>query len=538
LPAGVAKLTIDAGAGDDTILGSQGADVVLAGDGKDFVLSDNGNDVAFLGAGDDVVQWSPGDGSDTVEGQGGQDTLLFFGSNASEKIDLAANGGRARLFRDVAAVTMDLNDVERIDFRALGGADSIVVGDLTGTDVVQVNVDLRGPSGGGDRQADAISVNATQGSDVFGISGDAGGVTVFGLPSRTNIFFSEAGDRLTLNGLGGDDVIDATSLKAGVLSLTINGGLGADVILGSEDGDLVNGGDGNDLALLGAGSDTFVWNPGDDNDVVEGQAGTDTLLFNGANIAENIDISANNGRARFFRDIASVTMDLNDVETITFNALGGADTITVNNLAGTDVKTVAINLAGAASGGDGQVDTLNLKAGSSSDVIAVQSSSGGVIASGLAAALKVTGSEAADRLAIEGLDGNDIINASGLTAGVLSLTVDGGAGNDVITGSRGADAIAGGTGNDRLTGGRGFDTLVGNAGADIFDFNSTVEAAVGLNRDIVTSSERKETGSISPRSMPTRTVRWVIRPSPGSAPRPSAESTDNCASPVVSSRVM
>ncbi len=67
---------------------------------------------------------------------------------------------------------------------------------------------------------------------------------------------------------------------------------------------------------MGAGDDTFVWNPGDDNDTVDGQAGFDTLLFNGANIAENIDISANGGRARLTRDVANVTMDLNDVETI------------------------------------------------------------------------------------------------------------------------------------------------------------------------------------------------------------------------------
>ena len=38
--------------------------------------------------------------------------------------------------------------------------------------------------------------------------------------------------------------------------------------------------------------------------------------FNGANIAENIDISANGGRVLFFRDIANVTMDLDDVELI------------------------------------------------------------------------------------------------------------------------------------------------------------------------------------------------------------------------------
>ena len=30
---------------------------------------------------------------------------------------------------------MDLDDVERIDVNALGGADNIVVGDLSGTDV-------------------------------------------------------------------------------------------------------------------------------------------------------------------------------------------------------------------------------------------------------------------------------------------------------------------------------------------------------------------------------------------------------------------
>src|SRR4029453_9766962 len=181
---------------------------------------------------------------------------------------------------------------------------------------------LRGPNGGGDGAADSITVSGTQGIDTFGAAGDAGGVTVFGLHSTVNVFFPEqANDRLTLNGQGGDDVMDATSLEADGMQLTMNGGLGADVLLGSEGGDLVNGGDGNDLAVMGAGDDTFVWNPGDDNDTLEGQDGHDAMLFNGANIAEKIDISANGDRVRFFRDIASVVMDLNDVETIDFKAL-------------------------------------------------------------------------------------------------------------------------------------------------------------------------------------------------------------------------
>src|SRR6185369_4044808 len=113
---------------------------------------------------------------------------------------------------------------------------------------------------------------------------DAGGVSVFGLKARVNIFYPEqANDRLTLNGQGGDDVLNATSLEADGMQLTMNGGLGADVFLGSEGNDLVNGGDGNDAAFLGAGDDVFVWNPGDDNDILEGQAGFDTMLFNGSN---------------------------------------------------------------------------------------------------------------------------------------------------------------------------------------------------------------------------------------------------------------
>ena len=56
-----------------------------------------------------------------------------------------------RFFRDIANVTMDLNDVEQIDFHALGGADNIMVNDLTGTDLALagVKIDLEGAFGSG-----------------------------------------------------------------------------------------------------------------------------------------------------------------------------------------------------------------------------------------------------------------------------------------------------------------------------------------------------------------------------------------------------
>ena len=468
VPAGIVKLTTDGGAGNDTLLGSQGADVFLGGDGDDFVFGDNGNDLALLGANNDVFQWDPGDGNDTIEGQDGTDTMLFFGSGASENINVVANGGRVLFIRDVANVTMDLDDVERSEFRALGGADNIAVGDLSGTDLTDLALDLRGPNGGGDGTADTVTVNGTQGADVFGAAGDAGGVNVFGLHTKTNIFFPEqANDRLTLNGLGGADVVDATSLEADGIQLTENGGLGDDVLIGGDGNDLFNGGDGNDLALMGGGDDTFVWNPGDDNDTLEGQAGTDTMLFNGSGAAENVDVSANGGRVRFFRDVANVVMDLNDTERTTFNALGGADTITVGDLSGTDATEINVNLA-VGGAGDAQADRVIVNGTNGDDVVVAVGDAAGTAVVGLAAQVNVTGAEAAnDRLVVNALAGDDVVEGSNLAAGAIGLTADGGAGNDVLIGGDGNDVLLGGDGDDVLIGGAGIDVLDSGPGDDV-----------------------------------------------------------------------
>jgi Ca2+-binding RTX toxin-like protein len=468
LPAGVSRLVVDGGAGDDTLFGSQGADTFLGGDGDDFVFGDNGNDTALLGAGNDVFQWNPGDGNDIVEGQGGTDTLLFFGANIDEEITISANGGRVIFFRNIASVTMDLDDVENIDYRALGGADNIVVGDLTGTDVARIDLHLSGPNGGGDGASDSVTVNGTQGDDVIGVSGD-GTASVSTPHADVNITFSEGDrDNLTINGLGGHDVIDASLLEADLFAtLTLNGGLGNDVLLGSDGNDLINGGDGIDVAFMGAGDDIFVWNPGDDNDTLEGQDGFDTMLFNGANVAEVIDISANGGRVIFFRNIASVVMDLNDVEVITYNAFGGADLVTVNDLSGTDVVEVNINLALAGGGGDAQPDTVVVSGTNGDDIAAVVGDASGSSVLGLAAQVNITGAEAAnDRLTVNALAGDDIVEASGLLAGGIQLTADGGAGNDILLGGEGNDVLAGGPGDDVLIGGEGLDVLDGGDGED------------------------------------------------------------------------
>jgi Ca2+-binding RTX toxin-like protein len=464
LPADNVTLTLDGGAGNDTIIGSQGADFLLGGDGNDIVTGGRGNDTALLGNGNDTFIWNPGDGSDLVEGQAGTDTLVFNGANIGENMDISANGGRVRLTRDIGAVTMDLNGIEKIQVNAAGGADNIAINDLTGTGVTQVAIDLSGPpgSGQGDGAADSVTVNGTAGDDTVTVATSGTGVVVNGLAAKVTLSGTDGAlDSLTVNGLGGNDTINASALNAGQVKLTINGGAGDDTIIGSKGDDLVIGGQGSDKALLGAGNDTFVWNPGDGSDTVDGQAGTDTLQFNGANIDEKIDISANGGHASLTRDIANITMDLDNVETIDVNAKGGADTITVNDLTGTDVNKVNIDLGQTGGGGDGAVDTIVINATKGDDTITVTNNNGVITVSGLPETVTISNFEANDRLVINGLGGNDVIAASGLSG--MQLTANGGDGDDVLIGS---------FGNDVLTGGPGDDVLIGNGGQDVLDGGS------------------------------------------------------------------
>jgi Ca2+-binding RTX toxin-like protein len=499
LSSNVVKLTVDGGAGNDTIIGSYGADVLIGGDGNDTLIGGRGDDVLIGGAGNDTFVWNPGDGSDTVEGQGDQDTLQFNGANVNENMNLSANGSRLRLTRDVGNVTMDVNGVENVNVNALGGADTVTMNDLSPTDVTSVNLDLATPpgSGTGDGQSDSVIVNATNLDDSIQITSPApGSYTVGGLKTTLNVFGTDPIDKLTVNGLGGNDIITAANLPATASQLTIDGGTGDDqitggqgndILIGEDGSDLIVGGRGNDVALMGSGNDTFVWNPGDGSDTVEGQDGFDTMLFNGANVNENIDFSANGTRLRLSRDVGNVVMDVNQVEQVNLNALGGADTITVNDLTGTGVTDLNLDLSGTPGSGigDGQADNVIVNGTTGADNILVAGDNGNMRVGGLATRVNIFGSDPGlDTLTINGLAGADTIDASHLQAGIINLTLNGGADADLLIGSQGDDLIIGGTGNDvALMGdgndmfvwnpGDGSDVVEGQAGTDTLQFNGS-----------------------------------------------------------------
>jgi hypothetical protein len=161
------------------------------------------------------------------------------------------------------------------------------------------------------------------------------------------------------------------------------------------------------------------------------------MLFNGSAAAELFAASANGGRVLFTRNVASIVMDLDDVERIDLNALGGTDTTTVKDLSGTDVSEIDVDLAGVLGGtaGDGQADAVVVNGTNGDEVAVVAGDASGVSVNGLAAQVNIARAEAAnDRLSVNLQAGDDVLS--------------GGPGDDVLIGGPGLDVIDGGPGDD------------------------------------------------------------------------------------------
>ena len=333
---------------------------------------------------------------------------------------------------------------------------------LSATDRQTLEVDV-GDNGSADfrvarNRFRSIRVDARRGDDLVRID-EANGAVTTTTPTQ-------------LNGQRGNDTLiggSADTLNGGDGNDNLVGGSGAETLIGGDGNDVADGNQGADVALLGAGEDRFTWDPGDGSDVVEGQAGHDAMTFNGSNGAEQFDVSANFGRVLFFRDLGTITMDLNGVEEIDTNALGGADQLTVSNLVGTDLTAIKTDLGGAGNAADdGSADRVIVGGTKGPDAITAAGSAGNVSVTGLAARVDVTHAQAAqDQLEIDAITGDDVVDGSRLAADAIQLHADGGDGNDTLTGGAGADTLLGGAGDDVLNGGPGLDTLDGGPGNNV-----------------------------------------------------------------------
>lgn len=239
---------IDGGSGDDTIVGTAGGDIIIGGSGADDLTGGAGDDAiiggsgadvtagglghdtADLGSGDDSFSWVPGEGSDDVNGGSGNDTLLFFGANGAEQMSLSASGPRAVFTRVQGTIVMNLDVVEHLDLRALGGADTITVNDVTGTALTQADIDLSlaGNGGASDGAADVVTVNGTNADDHVNVAAQGAQVVVSGLQPQTRITGSNTADPdlLQVNTNDGNDTINVDPGAQALIGVTPNLGPG------------------------------------------------------------------------------------------------------------------------------------------------------------------------------------------------------------------------------------------------------------------------------------------------------------------------
>jgi Ca2+-binding RTX toxin-like protein len=337
--------------------------VVNAGDGADSV-----NASALAAADYSTLTLNGGDGDDLLTGGSGND-------------DLRGDGGNDRVigFRGTD------------DHEGGAGNDVLVWNNGDGTDVMD-----------GDAGADEVEINGAPTADDINTAVPNGGRVTF---TRTNLVpfaVDFSAERLTVNGLGGEDVFNGAAGLAPLTLLSVNGGSGDDSLTGGDGPDLITGGDGNDKlagaggddrvigdrgtdALLGGdGNDALVWNNGDGSDVSNGDAGFDVVEINGSPAAgDAFTVRPNGARAAIDRtNLVPFTVDFT------------AEALTVNGEGGDDQLTVAPGLPG------------------------------------------------------------------------LLVTADGGSGNDSLTGAEEADSLVGGAANDTLNGGGGGDLLDGQEGDD------------------------------------------------------------------------
>lgn len=539
--------------GDDLLQGGAGADVLIGGDGVDTVDysanasaisidlqtgASNGGDAEgdrfdgierFIGTGfaDTIV----GDGADQIlvggaagdrlDGAGGFDTVVYAGSAAGVKVNLATNilsGGDAQgdsiagiegvvgspfadaLTGDANANRLDggagedmLDGGAGADVMAGGADDDSYVVDNAGDQVIEAvggGVDIVRTSLSSLTLADGVEDLSYTGSGGFAGTGNALDNSMYGKAGADALYGLEGDDKLVggagadlLDGGAGRDQVDYTKSAAITVNLVTNvnrGGeaegdrlVGIETVIGSNYADSITGGDdplmgdilygrgGDDLLAGGAGDDQL--DGGSGNDVLRGGTGNDLYVVYEA--GDQVVEAAGEGRDRIRTAATSYTLGAN-VEELVYTGTIGA-TMTGNIL---DNFVVGSGGEDRLAGGDG-ADVLRggaggdvLDGGAGSDTVEYANSLGGVLVN-LRSQSASGGDAMGDRLvSIENAQGSAFADVLLGSAGANVLT--GADGDDTLSGDDGNDTLRGGVGADRLDGGKNEDALYGEDGGD------------------------------------------------------------------------
>lgn len=252
--------------GNDTIRvdDSVTADVIIAGG--------DGDDQLQGGSGDDRIQG--GNGRDVLNGQGGDDQLEGGADN-----DRLLGGPGADIFdggagTDTADYTARITDLS-IDLDNVADDGNAGEGDNVRTNVENIWGGRGNDYLGGSKAGNQLKGN--YGNDT--IRGGGGNDNIYGDHGNDRLYGDDGNDRLF--GGSGDDY-----LRGGEGSDYLLGQAGADRLYGDAGSDRLWGGTGNDYLHGGSGTDSLFGEQDDDTlsardgeaDVVDGGAGNDAAL--------------------------------------------------------------------------------------------------------------------------------------------------------------------------------------------------------------------------------------------------------------------
>jgi Ca2+-binding RTX toxin-like protein len=455
------QLFVVGGAGNDLIVasavsannrvflrGGGGNDEIEGGKGRDTLLGEAGNDTIRFDTADQLIDG--GDGVDTlVSAMGG-----YFDLNATNQA-LASGDLTVRNFENITITGTIIGTM-----LGTSGANRFVGGD--GDD----KIDGRGGAdilngGGGDDSItyDAQAIAITGGANPTGSNGDRLVIT-----SAATVNLANAADQVVGGGTTtGFESVDASQSTEAVTlrgsNTPVTPGYSAGYLIGGSAGDTIQagsvstamrGGGGADILKGGAGDDTFIYYAGQfvAGETVDGAGGIDTLdvydtmSFLGDSITNVEKIRAFAG--------ATVTMSVALAERLTtvggYPANGTSETFIIQMTSGQTALLYNLALASPAQGSDAN-DKLIIQGAAGNESVSL----GGSV------------------VTFNGGDGNDFV--------VIGTDVKYGAGS-VINGDAGSDTLSYRDSNVRIDGGAGNDTLLVAQAATI-NLNNAADQVTG-----------------------------------------------------------
>ncbi|MCW3011639.1 MAG: Hemagglutinin/hemolysin-like protein, partial [Solirubrobacterales bacterium] len=349
------------------------------------------------------------------------------------------------------AAGISFHEIEVVDVRLGAGDDTFTVAETVLGTITVVQ------GGGG---ADALTVL------------DAGGptrpVALFGDSSQDGLAYAPAAGSVPVGGLvAGDDTLDARQATGAV---SLYGGAGDDLLLGSLFGDWLGGGSGDDVLEGFAGADVLLGDDGFNLDLTRRLSLVEAELAAGGTRQVLLVTSRPSARddARFSDDLRAGNDTLRGGEGIDVlvGDHGRVDQLPGRNLMHDTGAITSIVSTVEADGGDDELD------GGAGDDVMVGGAGADVITDRAGAGVVLGDS---GRILLE------TANGDGLSLSLVETTGATHGGNDRITTGALADLVIGGAGADVIQAGDGTNLVFGDGGR--FDFKGILRSHAGPGDD-------------------------------------------------------